>query len=160
TTEGDEHARLRRLVAPAFTPKAAARFRPAMRDVLNALLDPFTPTGRIELVADVCEPYPIPIICRLLGAPEEDWRLLSAWASDLLRIFNFNFTEDLPVIMKAQDEVGAYVRELIEQRRRQPGEDLLTDLIAAEEEGDRLSTEELESMAVAVLVAGTDTTRN
>jgi cytochrome P450 len=160
TTEGDEHARLRRLIAPAFTPKAAARFRPAMREVLDALLDPFTPTGRIELVADVCEPYPIPIICRLLGAPEEDWRLFSTWASDLLRIFNFNFSEDLPLIMKAQDEVGAYVRELIEQRRRRPAEDLLTDLIAAEEAGDRLSTEELESMAVAVLIAGTDTTRN
>jgi cytochrome P450 len=159
-TEGDEHSRLRRLVAPAFTPKAADRFRPAMRAVLERLIDPHLPTGRIELVADVCEPYPIPIICRLLGAPEEDWKLFSRWAADLLRVFNFNFGEDLPIIMAAQDEVGAYVREMIERRRHDPGDDLLTDLITAEESGDRLSTEELESMAVAVLVAGTDTTRN
>ncbi len=160
TTEGDAHGRLRRIVAPAFTPKAADRYRPFMREVMDRLLDPFVPTGRIELVRDVCEPYPIPIICRLLGAPEDDWKLFSRWAADLLRIFNFNFAEDLPFIRAARDEVSAYVRELIERRRRSPGDDLLTDLIAAEEAGDRLSTDELLSMAVAVLIAGTDTTRN
>ena len=159
-SEGDMHARLRRLVAPAFTPKAADRLRPYMDEVMNRLVDAFAADGRTEFVEDVCEPYPIPIICRLLGAPEEDWKLFSRWASDLLRVFNFNFDEDLPLIMAAQDEVGAYVRELIERRRVTPAEDLLTDLIAAEEAGDRLSTDELESMAVAVLVAGTDTTRN
>ena len=160
TTEGDAHGRLRRIVAPAFTPKAADRLRPYMREVMERLLDPVAPTGRLELVGDVCDPYPIPIVCRLLGAPEEDWKLFSRWAADLLRIFNFNFTEDLPVIAAAQDAVGAYVREMIARRRTEPADDLLTDLIAAEESGDRLSTEELESMAIAVLIAGTDTTRN
>jgi len=160
TAEGDEHARLRRLVAPAFTPKAADRLRPYMREVVNRLVDPFAESGRCELVADVCEPYPIPIICRLLGAPEEDWKLFSRWASDLLRIFNNNLVEDLPYIQAAQAEMSAYVHELIERRRTRPAEDLLTDLIAAEEAGDRLDTEELESMATAVLVGGTDTTRN
>jgi cytochrome P450 len=160
SAEGDEHARLRRLVAPAFTPKAADRFRPDMREVMDRLIDPIAPEGRCEFVTDVCEPYPIPIICRLLGAPEEDWKLFSRWATDLLKIFNFNLVEDLPVIMAAQDAVGQYVHDMIERRRREPRDDLLTDLIAAEEAGDRLSSEELESMAVAVLVAGTDTTRN
>jgi cytochrome P450 len=160
TAEGEEHARLRRLVAPAFTPKAADRFRPYMREVMQRLLDPVLAEGRVELCADVCEPYPIPIICRLLGAPEEDWKLFSRWATDLLRIFNNNLAEDLPVIQQAQEELRAYVGELIERRRHQPGDDLLTDLIAAEEAGDRLDHDELESMAVAVLVGGTDTTRN
>jgi cytochrome P450 len=160
TTEGDEHGRLRRIVAPAFTPKAADRLRPYMAEVMERLLEPHLGEGRMELVADVCDPYPIPIVCRLLGAPEEDWKLFSRWAADLLRIFNFNFTEDLPIIAAAQDEVGAYVREMVERRRKEPADDLLTDLIAAEESGDRLSTEELESMAIAVLIAGTDTTRN
>ncbi len=73
--EGPPHARLRRLVAPAFTPAAANRLRPAMRDVVNALVDPVVGVGNCELVADVCEPYPIHIICQLLGAPPEDWRL-------------------------------------------------------------------------------------
>ena len=70
TAEGDEHARLRRLVAPAFTPKAADRLRPFMREVVNQLVDGFAARGHTELMADVCEPYPIPIICELLGAPQ------------------------------------------------------------------------------------------
>jgi cytochrome P450 len=158
--EGDEHARLRRLVAPAFTPKAADRWRPAMREVMNRLVDTVAPDGRCEAVSDICDPYPIPIICRLLGAPEEDWKLFSRWAADLLRIFNFNFAQDWPLIVAAQDEMSDYMRDLIERRRQDPADDLLTDLIAAEEAGDRLSPQELESMAVSVLVAGTDTTRN
>src|SRR6516162_3885371 len=60
TAEGDMHARLRRLVAPAFTPKAADRLRPFMREVVNGLVDGFSPTGRTEIVADLCKPYPIP----------------------------------------------------------------------------------------------------
>jgi cytochrome P450 len=71
--EGEPHARLRRLVAPAFTPKAADRLRPFMRTVVEGLLEAVVPAGRCELVADVCEPYPIPIICELLGAPKSDW---------------------------------------------------------------------------------------
>ncbi len=160
TAEGDEHARLRRLVAPAFTPKAADRLRPYMREVINRLIDPFASSGSCQLVADVCDPYPIPIICKLLGAPEEDWKLFSRWASDLLRIFNNTILEDLPVIQAAQAEMREYVHELIERRRLTPADDLLTDLIAAEEAGDRLDAEDLENMAVAVLVGGTDTTRN
>ncbi len=160
TAEGDTHSRLRRLVAPAFTPKAADRLRPYMREVINRLVDPFAEAGKTEFVADVCDPYPIPIICRLLGAPEEDWKLFSRWAGDLLRIFNSNILEDLPLIEAARVEMSAYVHDLVERRRSSPADDLLTDLIAAEEAGDRLDTEDLEGMAVAVLVGGTDTTRN
>ena len=75
--EGADHSRLRRLVAPAFTPKAADRLRPFMREVIEELLAPVVPTGRCDLMADVCEPYPIPIICQLLGAPNEDWKQFS-----------------------------------------------------------------------------------
>ena len=86
--EGDEHQRLRRLVSPAFTPRSADRLRPVMRRVIGDLVEPLLPTGRCELVSDVCEPYPIPIICELLGAPAEDWKLFSGWATDIFRIFN------------------------------------------------------------------------
>ena len=158
--EGDDHARLRRLVAPAFTPSAADRLRPFMRDVVGSLVDAFAPSGRCEVVVDLCEPYPIPIICKLLGAPEEDWRRFSAWATDIFRIFNQNLVEDLPLIEAANAALEDYLADLIAARRASPGEDLLSTLIAIEEEGDRLSTEELVSLAVAVLMAGTDTTRN
>jgi cytochrome P450 len=158
--EGDDHARLRRLVAPAFTPAAADRLRPFMRDVVGGLVDAFAPTGRCEVVVDLCEPYPIPIICELLGAPKEDWRQFSAWATDIFRIFNQNLAEDLPLIEAASGALESYLADLIAERRVSPGDDLLTVLIAIEEEGDRLSNDELVSLAVAVLMAGTDTTRN
>ncbi len=72
TMEGEGHARLRRLVAPAFTPASANRLRPTMQTVVGELVDRVAGRGECELVADVCEPYPIPIICELLGAPPED----------------------------------------------------------------------------------------
>ncbi len=158
--EGEVHVRLRRLVAPAFSPRSADRLRPFMQQVINGLIDPVTKTGKGELVADLCEPYPIPIICELLGAPKEDWQLFSRLATDVLRIFSDNLAEVIHIIMDAQDELNAYTRQLIEQRRNDPRDDLLTELITAEESGDRLSTEELEMMVEAVIVGGTDTTRN
>src|SRR4051812_44483380 len=110
SAEGDEHTRLRRLVGPAFSPRNADQLRPFMRTVVDGLLDEVAPTGRAEVVAQVCDPYPIPIVCELLGAPREDWRLFSRWAGDVLRIFDNNLAEDFPVIMAAQDELDAYIR--------------------------------------------------
>ncbi|HZQ28714.1 MAG TPA: cytochrome P450 [Acidimicrobiales bacterium] len=158
--EGPEHARLRRLAAPAFTPKAADRLRPFMREVVAGLVDEVVDQGRCELVADICEPYPIPIICELLGAPKEDWKLFSSWATDIFRIFNNDLPNDLPRIKAAFAELDTYVRAMIDERRSRPADDLLSEMIAAEEAGDRLSTDELVMMTEAVLMAGTDTTRN
>ncbi len=158
--EGDEHTRVRRLVAPAFTPAAANRLRPYMASVIGELVDAVESRGECEFVADVCDPYPIPIICELLGAPRADWERFSEWATEIFRIFNQNLAEDLPAIEKAGTELDEYVRALVERRRRDPGDDLLSALIAAEEAGDRLSTDELVMLAEAVLMAGTDTTRN
>ena len=160
SAEGDEHTRLRRLVGKAFSPRAADRLRPFMREVIDGLVDGVAPAGRSDFAVDICEPYPIPIICELLGAPKEDWKQFSRWATDVLRIFNGNLHEDMPTIVAAQDELDEYTRGLISARRSEPRDDLLTDLIAAEEEGDRLSTEELVMMVEAVIVGGTDTTRN
>ena len=158
--EGEVHVRLRRLVAPAFSPRSADRLRPFMRDVVNSLVDPFASTGNAEVVRDICEPYPIPIICELLGAPKEDWKLFSRLASDVLRIFSGNLAEDMPIIVAAQQELEEYTKGLIAERRNKPADDLITDLIAAEESGDKLSTDELVMMVEAVIVGGTDTTRN
>ena len=158
--EGDDHLRLRRLVSPAFTPAAADRHRPTMRRVFTSLLEPALAAGACDFVADVADPYPIPVICEVLGAPPEDWRLFSDWATDIFRIFNGNLAEDLPLIESASNALISYVNQLVEQRRDTPGPDLLSDLIAAEEQGDRLNNDELSMLAQAVLMAGTDTTRN
>lgn len=160
TAEGDVHTRLRRLVSKAFSPKATDRLRPFMREVINGLVDPIASAGKADIVSDVCEPYPIPIICELLGAPKEDWQLFSRWAEDVLRIFNGTVLDELDAIKTAQLELNEYTRTMIAERRNDPREDLITDLIAAEEAGDRLDTEELVMMVNAVIVGGTDTTRN
>ena len=160
SAEGDVHTRLRRLVAPSFSPRAADRLRPFMREVMNSLIDPVAKNGKCDLATDICDPYPIPIICELLGAPKKDWQLFSRWAEDVLRIFNATASEELDVIFKAQDELGAYTRQLIADRRSLPADDLITSLIAAEEAGDKLDEAELEMMVEAVIVGGTDTTRN
>ena len=158
--EGEVHVRLRRLVAPAFSPRSADRLRPFMRETVNSLLDPFTASGKAEVVSDICEPYPIPIICELLGAPKEDWRLFSRLASEILLIFSENLSENMSVFLAAQQELETYTKGLIEKRRSVPADDLITDLIAAEEAGDKLNTEELTMMVDAVIIGGTDTTRN
>ena len=158
--EGEVHVRLRRLVAPAFSPRSADRLRPFMRETVNSLLNPFTASGKAEVVSDICEPYPIPIICELLGAPKEDWRLFSRLASEILLIFSENLSENMSVFLAAQQELETYTKGLIEKRRSVPADDLITDLIAAEEAGDKLNTEELTMMVDAVIIGGTDTTRN
>lgn len=160
SAEGDEHTRLRRLVGPAFSPRHADALRPYMRDVVNSLLDTFAARGNADIAVDFCEPYPIPIICELFGAPKDDWKLFSGWATDIFRIFNGNLLEDKDLILRAQDELDAYVSDLIEARRSTPSDDLISALIAADEEGDRLSHAELVMLCEAVLMAGTDTTRN
>ena len=160
SAEGDTHVRLRRLVAPAFSPRNADALRPFMREVVSELLDKVTPSGELDVARDICEPYPIPIICELLGAPRSDWELFSRWAGDILRVFDNNLKNDLPLIIAAQDELDEYTRALIVKRRNEPRDDLLSALIFAEEQGDKLSTEELVMMVEAVIIGGTDTTRN
>ncbi|MEY3342105.1 MAG: hypothetical protein RLZZ269_2016 [Actinomycetota bacterium] len=160
SAEGDVHTRLRRLVAPSFTPRSADKLRPFMREVIEGLLASVTPTGRCDLAADVCDPYPIPIICELLGAPKSDWKSFSVWAEDVLRIFNATAADEVELILKAQIELEEYTRQLIADRRTKPADDLITSLIAAEEAGDKLSEDELVMMVEAVIVGGTDTTRN
>ena len=160
SAEGDTHLRLRRLVAPAFSPRQADRLRPFMREVMNDLVDRVASNGRADIATDLCEPYPIPIICELLGAPKSDWQLFSRLANDILEIFSLDMANKLDLIMRSQQELDDYTTQLIADRRDKPADDLLTDLIAAEEEGDRLTNDELVMMVNAVIVGGTDTTRN
>lgn len=160
SAEGDTHVRLRRLVAPAFTPRQADRLRPFMREVMNGLVDKVAASGRADIAVDICEPYPIPIICELLGAPKSDWQLFSRLANDILEIFSLDMANKIDFILATQAELDEYTNQLIADRRNKPADDLITDLIAAEAEGDRLSTDELVMMVNAVIVGGTDTTRN
>lgn len=160
--EGDAHRRLRGLVSKAFTPKASARLHDTIVEVINDLIDRVAAQGRCDAVTDIARPYPVPIICALLGAPREDWEQFSLWADDVFTAFNLNLTADIDqtLVMRAWGELDDYVDAMVDRRRHTPTDDLLSDLIRAEDEGDRLSAAELRMLAGGLLLAGTDTTRN
>jgi cytochrome P450 len=158
--DGAEHRRQRRLVSRAFTPKAAERLRTICADVITELADLHSPAGRCDVVADIARQYPIPIICALLGTPREDWHLFSDWADDIFKLFDWNLANDAPDIVRAWTELEAYLDEMVGQRRHVRTDDLLSDMMRAEVDGDRLTHDELLTLTATLLMAGTDTTRN
>ena len=160
SVNGADHARLRRLVSKAFTPRAVARLDTTIVDIINQLIDPLTAAGRSEIVSDIARPYPVPVICELLGAPPQDCHLFSAWADEFFKTFTWNAAKHEPEILQAWGELDDYVDGMVADRRQSPTEDLLSDLIRAEDDGDRLSMAELRMLAGGLLMAGTDTTRN
>jgi cytochrome P450 len=158
--DGADHNRLRRLVAKAFTPRSTARLKTTIAGVITELVDPVTTAGRCDMVADIARQYPIPIISGLLGAPRQDWQLFSDWADDIFKIFNWNVVNDAPIIMAAFDGLDAYIDDMVDRRRHHLTDDLISELIRAEDDGDRLTADELRMLAEVLLMAGTDTTRN
>ena len=158
--EGAEHHRLRRLVSKAFTPRATARLRTTVIDVITELVDRYAAGGRCEVVTDIARQYPIPIICALLGAPAEDWQLFSSWTDDIFKAFSWNVAADMPVILTAWEELDTYIDDMVAHRRHALTDDLVSELIRAEDDGDRLSADEMRMLVAGLLMAGTDTTRN
>lgn len=157
---GAEHHRLRRLVAKAFTPRAADRLRDICVEIVTELTDECAAAGHCDVVADVARRYPIPIICALLGAPPRDWDLISGWADDIFKMFSWNVNHHQAVIEQAGCEFDDYVEAMVAARMFTLSDDLLSDLIRAEVDGDRLTHAELLMLAGGLLLAGTDTTRN
>lgn len=99
--DGEEHHRLRRLVSKAFTPKATARLRMTIIDIITGLVDHHSTRGRCDVVTDIARQYPIAVICALLGAPPEDWEPFSSWTDDILKAFGWNAANDTPAILTA-----------------------------------------------------------
>jgi cytochrome P450 len=159
--EGPQHQRVRSVVSKAFTPRAVERLHATIVDVINDIVEPISRQGHCDVVTDIARPYPVPIICALLGAPREDWQQFALWADDVFKAFGFNFDpHDMPEIMRAWGELDDYVDDMVARRRHTLTDDLLSDLIRAEHDGDRLTADELRMMAAGLLLAGTDTTRN
>ncbi|MBV8862865.1 MAG: cytochrome P450 [Mycobacterium sp.] len=158
--EGETHRRLRRLVSKAFTPRGAERLRTLIVDLVTDLIDPLAIAGHCDVVADIARRYPTPVICALLGVPRRDWQLFSAWSDDIKKVFEWDVANDQAAIAAAWAELDAYLEEMLTQRRDNLTDDLVSDLIRAEDDGDRLSHRELVMLAGTLLIAGTDTTRN
>ena len=154
------HTRLRRLVSRAFTPRAIAAMRPSIQRIVDQCLDRVAPRGEMDVIADLALPVPSTVICEMLGVPVADRDRFTLWTAQA----TFGLAAGvLPPEMLAQAAaagmaLAAYFQELIAARRTRLGDDLLSALIRAEEEGDRLSPSELISQAIGLLIAGFETT--
>jgi cytochrome P450 len=154
--DGEQYHRLRRLVSP----RGVKRMRALAVEIITELVDPLTRVGRCDVVSDIARRYPTPIICGLLGAPREDSPLFSAWADDIKKLFDWNVAGDGPAILAAWDQLDVYLEQMIARRREHLTDDVISDLIGAEDDSDRLNHDELLMLAATLLGAGTDTTRN
>jgi cytochrome P450 len=156
---GERHRRLRALVGPAFTPRAAAKWRPVMREFAQRLWMGMA-AGECEFVAAFAKPYPSLTIAAVLGAPQEDAPRLHEWSTWVQRQFDIKALGAGPdQIERATEELYDYVEGLLELRRREPSDDLISALLAAEEEGSRLSHDECINLVLNVIAGGVDTTQ-
>jgi cytochrome P450 len=159
---GDRHRRLRGLVSPAFTPRAADRWRPAMRGFLAGLWQDLGGAAECEFVAAFAKPYPSLTIAAVLGAPAADAPQLHEWSSWVQRQFDIRALASEPDrirIERSVQELYDYVEALLEKRRSEPSDDLISALLAAEDEGDRLSHAECVNLVLDVVAGGVDTTQ-
>ncbi len=164
---GADHARLRGLVNPSFTPRAAERWRPAMRAFMGELLDAALASSgdgdaAVDVVRALAKPYPSLVIATLLGAPLEDAPRLHEWSNWVQRQFDApTLMAERPRIERNVVELYDYLDELLAARRDDPGDDLISQLIAARaQDGDRLSGVELVNLVLDVLIGGIDTTQS
>src|SRR5437899_6136236 len=159
-----DHTRIRSLVSKAFTSRVVEGLRPRIQKIVDGLLDRAEPTGALELIEDFAYPTPVTVICEMLGVPVEDHERFKAWSLDIARgldgLLLSAGTEIRQRSAAARHALAGYFRELIARRRAAPRADMLSDLIAAEEAGDKLSEEELLATCILILVAGHETTVN
>ena len=156
---GDRHRRLRALVAPAFTPRAAARWRPVMRDIAAELWQGLGGRAECEFVSWFSGPFPARTIATVIGAPAADAAALHEWSSLVQQQFDIRALADHPErIELAVGELYDYVTELLDKRRLEPADDLISTLLRVEAEGERLSGPECVNLVLNVLAGGVDTT--
>lgn len=161
-----DHTRLRKLVSKAFVPKVVNELQPNIAEQVNGLLDRIAERGRFDVISDLAYPLPVAVICRLLGVPLEDepgFSRASALLAQALDPF-FAITGEPAEGMQERIRAGQWLREylhdLIDQRRSQPGDDLMSRLIAVEESGDQLTEDEIVATCNLLLIAGHETTVN
>jgi cytochrome P450 len=154
-----DHTRLRRLVSHAFSPRAIASLESWIREATDRLVSTVDPEDGFDLVDAVAFPLPIAVICHLLGVPADDQAQFRVWGHALASTLDPQASAESES-RESELALTAYLRALVEARRADPDDSLLSSLIAAEEEGDRLTQDELVSTALLLLVAGFETTVN
>lgn len=157
------HTRLRSLVSQAFTPRMIDHLAPRIRAVANELLDPVIPTGTMDLVDTLSYPLPVIMISEILGIPPEDREMFKAWSDEIVSDLGVGIegpNEEANVRPETIDAMREYFERMADIRRKDPKDDLLSRLLEAETDGQKLSFDELLQMLILLLVAGNETTTN
>jgi len=156
------HTRLRSLAAYAFTPGRVEVLRGHIREITNRLLDAVETRGRMDVIADLGEPLPCIVTAEMLGVPVEDHQQLKVWSQDFAEMLgNFQHNPDrVPRVLKSVKEMTAYFRSAVNERRLHPREGLVSSLMNAEIQGDRLTEEEVIANCIVTMVGGQETTTN
>jgi len=156
------HTRLRSLASHAFTPHRVEVLRGHIRDITNRLLDKVQANGSMDVIADLAEPLPCIVTAEMLGVPVEDHQQLKAWSQDFAEMLgNFQHNPDrVPRVLKSVREMTDYFRSAMREQRLRPREGLVTSLMNAEVQGDRLSEDEVIANCIVTMVGGQETTTN
>ncbi|MEU6886064.1 cytochrome P450 [Streptomyces viridosporus] len=159
--EPPDHTRIRRLVSKAFTPRTVERLKPYVQGLAQELVARLVEAGGGDLLRDVAEPLPVAVIAEMLGIPESDRAPLRPWSADICGMYELNPSQEAAAkAVRASAEFSDYLRHLITERRRDPGDDLISGLIAAHDEDDRLTEQEMVSTCALLLNAGHEATVN
>ena len=158
-----DHGRLRRLVSLAFTPRILATWRPRIETWAETMLIEAATDGEMDFLHDYCYPFPATVICEMLGIPQDRQNDFRYWTEDVMNFSTGGGPPMVPFAIKAKESLKPLLgclNKLIDDRRHNPGDDLLSALINAKEEGDNLTHEELLSLGVFLFIAGHETTMN
>jgi methyl-branched lipid omega-hydroxylase len=162
-TDDPRHQRLRSIVSRAFTPKVVARIEASVRERAHRLVTALIanhPDGQADLVTEIAGPLPLQVICDMMGIPEGDHQRIFHWTNVILGFGDPDLTLDFEEFMQVSMDIGAYATALAEDRRVNHHDDLTTSLVEAEVDGDRLTSQEIASFFILLVVAGNETTRN
>ena len=155
-----DHTRLRKLVSKAFTPRALEQLRPRVEELADRLLTPLARRGEFDVIRDFAIPFPVTIIAEMLGIPTCDFATFKRWSTHLVGFLDPLASPGPKVLRKTVDEFDAYMSRLAEERRQEPAEDLLSALVQTDEQGQRLSAQELQGTLALLRAAGNETTTN
>ena len=159
-TEGEDHWRLRRLVNPAFSPQVVKALMPDFERISIDLTAAFVDRGACDFMAEFADPYAARVLCLLLGLPEDQAGFILKNAADMGLALGVNYRAEIDRIEAATRALSDHVADVLHDRRRRPGDDLLSRMVQASDGCDRLTPEELHNLTLMLIFAGVDTTRN
>ena len=160
--DGPTHGRIRNLASKAFTPRRVEALRSHIQDITDGLLDAVQARGYMDVIADLAYPLPAIVTAEMLGLPASDWKQLTGWSADFSEALgNLQHDPDhAPRVLRSLGEACEYFRAAIREHRQHPREDLISALVTAEQDGDRLSEEEVVANSIMLMTGGQETTTN